>query len=209
MTTASSAGWPVTLAHEGVLLRPLRRRDARPWSEARVRNRSWLAPWEGSSPDAPSLSWRQRHSPAVFRTMVRHAAKEGRAGRGLSFAIEVEGEIAGQVTVSGISRGAFQSGSIGYWIDERVAGRGVTPVAVALVVDHCFQTMGLHRTEVSIRPENGPSRRVVEKLGFREEGRHQRFLFIDGGWRDHLSFALVREDVPDGLLRRYEASRRD
>ncbi len=134
--------------------------------------------------------------------MVRQAAREGRAGRGLSFAIVVGGALVGQVTVGGITRGAFQSAAIGYWIDERVAGRGVTPVAVALVVDHCFGAVGLHRVEVNIRPENAPSRRVVEKLGFRAEGHHARFLFIDGAWRDHLSFALVREDVPDGLLRR-------
>ncbi len=172
-----------------------------------MRNRTWLAPWEGTSPGAPLLSWRQRHTPAVFRTMARHASREGRAGRGLSLAIVVGGVIVGQVTVSGISRGAFQNGSIGYWVDERVAGRGIAPTAVALVVDHCFRTVGLHRAEISIRPENGPSRRVVEKLGFRQEGLHERFLFIDGAWRDHLSFALVVDDVPDGLLRRYEASR--
>lgn len=81
------------------------------------------------------------------------------------------------------------------------------PTAVALVSDHCFRTVGLHRIEVCIRPENGPSRRVVEKLGFREEGLRPRYLHIDGAWRDHLVFALTAEEVPEGLLGRWRRTR--
>jgi ribosomal-protein-alanine N-acetyltransferase len=74
-------------------------------------------------------------------------------------------------------------------------------------VDHCFRTVGLHRIEICIRPENGPSRRVVEKLGFREEGLRPRYLHIDGAWRDHLVYALTAEEVPDGLLARWRRAR--
>jgi hypothetical protein len=70
-------------------------------------------------------------------------------------------------------------------------------------VDHCFLTLGLHRIEVNIRPENRASLRVVEKLGFRPEGLRRRYLHIDGAWRDHLTFALTVEDVPEGLLPRW------
>jgi ribosomal-protein-alanine N-acetyltransferase len=61
----------------------------------------------------------------------------------------------------------------------------------------------LHRMEICIRPENGPSLRVVEKLGFRYEGLRRRFIHINGEWRDHYSFALVAEEVPRGVLRRW------
>jgi ribosomal-protein-alanine N-acetyltransferase len=67
--------------------------------------------------------------------------------------------------------------------------------------------VGLHRLEANIRPENAPSRRVVEKLGFRDEGLHARYLYIDGAWRDHLSFAITREDVAGGMLRRWHEVR--
>ena len=89
---------------------------------------------------------------------------------------------------------------MGYWIDESVAGRGIMPTAVALAVDHCFSIVGLHRIEINIRPENAASRRIPEKLGFRYEGLRERYLHIDGDWRDHLSYALVAGDVPGGLL---------
>src|SRR5690606_11840093 len=96
-------------------------------------------------------------------------------------------------------------GTMGYWMDVELAGRGIMPTAVALAADYWFFTAGLHRIEVNIRPENHASRRVVEKLGFREEGLRVRLLHIDGQWCDHRSFALTAEDVPDGLLRRWRS----
>lgn len=184
-------------------MRPFRARDAHAWSELRIRNERWLAPWEGRNPSLPAASWRDRHSPAVFAAMLRLHRREARAGRVLPFAVHVEGVLAGQVTINSVVRGAFDCGYAGYWVDERVAGRGVLPTALALVLDHCFGPVGLHRVEANVRPENTASRRVVEKLGFRAEGLHARYLFIDEDWRDHLSFALLREDHPRGVLRSY------
>lgn len=197
-----SPGWPAELAHGDIGLRPLRRRDLSAWREVRLANEGWLAPWEGSPPSARPASWEERHSPAVFRALLRGHDQDASAGRAFPFGITVDDRLAGQVNVASVIRGAFDSASIGYWVDGRLAGRGIAPLAVALAIDHVFTT-GLHRVEANIRPENAPSLRVVEKLGLRAEGRHERFLFIDGAWRDHLSYAVVREDVPDGLLRRY------
>jgi ribosomal-protein-alanine N-acetyltransferase len=112
--------------------------------------------------------------------------------------------LAGQLTVSGIVGGSASWGQIGYWIDQRLAGRGIIPTAVALAVDYCFKVISLHRIEIAIRPENTKSLRVVAKLGFRPEGLRPRYLHIDGDWRDHLVFALNAEEVPEGLLQRWE-----
>ena len=97
--------------------------------------------------------------------------------------------------------------TLGYWVDQARAGRGIVPTAVALATDHCFSALGLHRMEINIRPENGPSLRVVEKLGFRDEGLRLRYLHIDGEWADHRSFALTAEEVPEGLLNRWNSRR--
>lgn len=202
-----SSGWPAAAVDGRVGIRPLRLRDAGAWSEIRVRNEDWLSPWEGRQPEQPSVSWEERHSPAAFTAMLRVLRRESKEGRSMPFAVTYDGELAGQVTVSNIVRGAFQSASVGYWVDVRLAGRGIMPQALALVVDHCFQSAGLHRVEANVRPENEPSRRVVHKLGFREEGLHPRFLFIDGEWRDHLCFAVTVEDIPEGVLRRLHSRR--
>ena len=202
--SARAPGWPATLTADGVTLRPLRLRDGRAWTAVRRANVEWLRPWEATPPDGPvgvSTSY------AVFVTMVRRQRRQARQGGGLPFAVLYEGELVGQLNVGGIVRGSLHGCHLGYWIDSRVAGRGIMPTAVALATDHCFWEVGLHRVEVNIRPENTASRRVAEKLGFREEGLRPRFLHIDGEWRDHLSYALVREEVPGGLLVRWQRTR--
>jgi ribosomal-protein-alanine N-acetyltransferase len=178
-------------------------RDGPDWAAARRSNVEWLRPWEATPPDGePGVPT----SLATFVTMTRRLHREAGAGRGLPFVVEVAGEFAGQLNVAGITRGSLHSGHLGYWIDRRYAGRGAMPTAVALVTDHCFDAVGLHRVEVNIRPENLASRRVVDKLGFREEGLRRAYLHIAGDWRDHVSYALVRGDVPGGLLRRWVAA---
>ena len=180
-------------------LRPLRRRDAAEWSRLRVQNEGWLRPWEPSA----AQPWHLRHSPTAFRAMRRALVQRARQGTTLPFAVWVEGRLAGQVTIDNVVRGALRSGSLGFWIDRSVARRGMGSLAVALVCDHAFGAVGLHRLQADIRPENLPSQRLVERLGFRQEGLLRRYLEIDGDWRDHLSYALLAEDLPAGVLARW------
>lgn len=179
-------------------MRPLRARDAAAWSQLRLSNEDWLAPWEPSS----SQSWPDRHSISAYLAMLNRLRKQTRVGVVLPFAVTYDGALAGQLTVANIVRGALRSAQIGYWIDRAVAGRGVMTVAVALATDHCFGPVGLHRVQIDIRPENTASRRVVEKLAFREEARFVRYLDIAGGFRDHIGYALTVEDCPRGLVTR-------
>ena len=194
-----SDGWPAVLTEGSVALRPLRQRDSREWRSVRARNADWLRPWEATSPE-PAMD-----APPTYSAMVRRLRTEAREGRTMPFVITFGGDLVGQLTVGGISWGSLRSAHIGYWVDRRVAGRGIMPTAVAMATDHCF-AIGLHRIEINIRPENMASRRVVEKLGFRPEGLRPRYLHIDGDWRDHLSFALTVDEVPGGLVARWKAS---
>lgn len=193
-------GWPARLAWGPVELHPLRRRDAVEWSRLRLANESWLRPWEPTS----AAAWHARHGPAAYRAMRRVVARRARLGSSLPFAIRVDGRLAGQVTVDNIVRGALRAGYLGYWIDRSVAGRGVASLAVALVCDHAFGPVGLHRLQADIRPENLPSQRLVERLGFQREGLLRRYLDIDGDWRDHVAFSLLAEDLPRGVLARWQ-----
>ncbi|TFC12422.1 N-acetyltransferase [Cryobacterium algoritolerans] len=182
--------------HEGeVTLRPVRLRDDKALEQALMENRSWLRKWEATSPYAP-MSFDTRSS---IRSLLSHS----RSGQGLPFLIEYQGELAGQLNVSSITWGSLSSATIGYWVGERFAGKAITPIAVALATDYCFGQLGLHRMEICIRPENAPSLRVVEKLGFRYEGLRRRYIHINGDWRDHYCFALVAEEVRQGVLRRW------
>ena len=198
-------GWPARLAWGPVELHPLRRRDAAEWSRVRLANEAWLRPWEPTA----AAPWHLRHGTPAYRAMRRAMVRRARTGTTLPFAVRVEGRRAGQVTLDNIVRGALRSGHLGYWIDRASAGRGLTSLAVALVCDHAFGPVGLHRVEADIRPENEPSRRLVENLGFRQEGRFRRYLDIDGDWRDHLAYALLAEDLPGGVLARWRERHAD
>jgi [ribosomal protein S5]-alanine N-acetyltransferase len=138
--------------------------------------------------------------------MARTMRREARQGLTLPWVVTYGGKFAGQLTVGGIVWGSARSAQVGYWVDEAFAGQGVIPTALAMAMDHCFFGVGLHRVEATIRPENAASRRVVEKLGFREEGIRRRSLHIDGAWRDHVCYALTVEDVHGGLLPRWRSA---
>jgi ribosomal-protein-alanine N-acetyltransferase len=189
-------GWPAVLRHGDVTVRPLAHGDARAWKAARMANADWLRPWDATVPPGGA------ERPTTFRALVRRLDRLARSGQCMPFAIDVDGLFAGQVTVNNIVRGSAQFASIGYWLDRAFAGRGVMPLAVAMVIDHCFGAAGLHRVEIAIRPENSNSLRVVEKLDLREIGYAPRFLHIDGEWRDHRLYAITVEECPGGLVRR-------
>lgn len=203
MTTQQQ--WPVELSHGPVTLRPWRLQDRRAWNEIRQRNAAWTAPWDSTRPP-DSIE-----PPLTFAGMVRQFNRRARLGQMLPFAVDYRQDgqawvLAGQLTISGITHGSASWAQAGYWVDQRWAGRGIIPTALALAVDHCFFTLHLHRMEVAIRPENVRSLRVVEKLGFRHEGRRARYMHVDGDWRDHEMFALHADEVGPGLLARLEHS---
>lgn len=157
----------------------------------RLRNERWLSPWEPTS----AYSWIARNTASAWPAMNSALRKAARQGTALPFVICYGGRLVGQINVSNVVHGALRSCTVGYWLDGAVAGRGVTPAALAVVIDHCFGPVGLHRVEIDIRPENAPSLRVVEKLGLRQEGYYERFLDIDGAWRDHRAFAITAEEL--------------
>lgn len=185
-----------TLTDGAITIRAIRLRDARTLENELLANRSWLRRWEATSPRGA------RHFDV--RSSIRNLSSNARSGGGLPFVIEYNGEVAGQLNVSSMVWGSVSSATIGYWVAQRFAGKSLTPTAVALATDYCFVELGLHRMEICIRPENEPSLRVVEKLGFRYEGLRRRYIHIDGDWRDHFCFALVAEELPVGVLRRWK-----
>ncbi len=187
--------WPVTLTARRVggapvILRPLRAKDRGQWEALRAENIEWLRPWEATSPEPMATGM-------AFRQLIRHFDREATEGRLQPFVIETEGRLVGQMHLFGIAWGSLRSACAGYWVAESFAGQGIVPFALAAACDHAFLVLGLHRVEVNIRPENVASLRVVEKLGFQEEGLRRRYLHIDGQWRDHRSFALITEDLGD------------
>lgn len=209
---AQTHGWFTTLTEADLLdgpveLRPRRIRDAGALRAARAANDSWLSPWDASTPAGPGQpSPAARLASGLRRTQLGplaeavHARLRAQLGLEAYWTIWYDGQLAGQMTVFRIAWGPLRSAEVGYWVDQRLAGRGIAPVALALAADHCFQSMHLHRIEACIQPENVASRRSVEKLGFRDEGVRSRLVYVNGAWRDHTCYGLTADEVPGGLL---------
>src|SRR5262249_8755412 len=141
-------GWPVTITESSLLdapvaLRPVQVRDARVWRDSRVRNATWLRPWEPTNPETPLY----RSGLGPYITMARTMRREARQGLALPWVITYGGRFTGQLTVGSIIWGSARSAQVGYWIDEAAAGRGVTPTALAMAVGPCFMVGGPHRGE--------------------------------------------------------------
>jgi len=173
-----------------VTLRTLLPSDYDKWIEVRDRCREWLIPWEPRPHGAPPAA-EDRNS---FASRCSLRERERQLGTGFGFGIFVGDHLVGELTVSSIQRGPFQSAFVGYWIDQAEAGQGFVPEAVVVALAFAFEELGLHRVEISIIPRNSRSLRVVQKLGIRSEGVALRFLQIDGVWEDHARFAITDDE---------------
>lgn len=184
-----------------VELRPLVASDFPAWREVRVRNEAWLLPWEPQRhPSLPDPT-RDRHA---FEARCAARERERNTDHAYPFGVFVDDALAGEVNLNNVTRGALQSATIGYWVDQRLAGNGYVTEAVVVVMKYAFEQAQLHRLEICIVPRNTRSRRVMEKLEVREEGVAMRYLEINGVWEDHMRFAVTAEEWH---LRRDELAR--
>jgi ribosomal-protein-alanine N-acetyltransferase len=155
-------------------IRPLVESDTPELLQLRLANRAFMAPFEPVRP-------------ASYFTL-EHQAELARKEQGLAFAVIDDGALAGKITLSNVSFGAFRSANVGYWIDERRNGRGLASRAVGEIVEHAFGQLGLHRLEAGTLVDNLASQRVLEKNGFERIGLARNYLCINDAWRDHVLF---------------------
>lgn len=174
-----------------VVLRPLTPGDFPEWREVRIRNEEWLVPWEPRRPPSSPDPTRDR---GAFEARCAARDRERSSDHAYPFGVFVDQRFAGEVNVNNITRGALQSAALGYWIDQALAGNGYIAEAVAVVFQFAFEELSLHRLEVCIVPRNDNSRRVMHKLGLRDEGIALRYLEINGTWEDHVRYAITVEE---------------
>jgi ribosomal-protein-alanine N-acetyltransferase len=174
-----------------IVLRPLTASDFPAWSEVRLRNESWLIPWEPMR--VASLADPTRHRDA-FAARCAGRDRERQMGLAFGFGLFVDTYFAGEVNLNNVVRGALQTGTIGYWVDRARAGRRYIAEAVVVLARFAFEDLQLHRLEICIVPRNANSRRVMEVLAIREEGVAQRYLEINGTWEDHVRYGLTVEE---------------
>jgi [ribosomal protein S5]-alanine N-acetyltransferase len=179
----------IRLDDERVILRPPERGDCEEWAKLRGESRRFLTPWEPTwSPDSLTRS--------AYRRRLQRYAIDWRSDQGYSFFLfrKPEGALVGGVGLSNVRRGVAETGSLGYWVGERYTRQGYMSRGLRLTLAFAFQRLGLHRVEAACLPHNAPSRGLLLKAGFREEGYAREYLCIDGRWQDHILFGMIRDE---------------
>lgn len=200
--------WPLTLRCGPVILRPPRRRDARAWLRERRAGFAEIAHLEAYGPtEVPTPP-----TAGDFHAHRRWARTAARRGEGLFFLIFYDPahplatntshdgatpaagdcQFAGQMLVYPILSGGQSQASLGYWTAPTMRRRQVASRAVHAVGHYLRTYLEIERVEILTQPFNEPSIGVVRAVGAKYEGMRQRAYFVDGAWRDHQVWTLLR-----------------
>jgi ribosomal-protein-alanine N-acetyltransferase len=153
-----------------------------------------------------NLDYLRPYSPAFEPEMFDEAAWHEQVGqrhreftygeslRAFLFSRDDGHQILGNINLTQVFRGAFQSCVLGYNLAEAAQGKGYMTEAVLGVVGFAFGEWGLHRVAANYMPRNERSAAVLKRCGFRVEGLAPAYLLINGRWEDHVLAAITNED---------------
>ncbi|WP_233245769.1 GNAT family N-acetyltransferase [Marinicauda salina] len=177
------------LMGEGVRLRHPSLDDYEAWAKLRSASRAHTEKWEPAWAD-------DELTRAAFKRRLRRYHADIESGQGYPFFVfrAADDVMLGACNLNNVRRGVLQSADLGYWIGQPYVRRGHARAAVRRVLSFAFGPLHLNRVEAATRPENEPSRRLLLSVGFTPEGFARRYLKIDGEWRDHLKFAILKDD---------------
>jgi [ribosomal protein S5]-alanine N-acetyltransferase len=178
---------------QGVYLRYPRIADYPVWARLRAESREFLTPWEPVWAD-------DELTRGAFRRRIKRYQKETRLDSAYVFFVlrESDNVLLGGCTLSNVRRGVTQCCTLGYWIGAKFSRQGYMTSAVKALIPFVFKTLGLHRIEAACLTDNEPSKNLLARTGFRQEGLARRYLLINGEWADHLLFALLKEEAQLG-----------
>jgi [ribosomal protein S5]-alanine N-acetyltransferase len=185
----------IRLDGERTAIRPLALSDVDEFTAAVAANRSHTEPWEPVHAEA-------HYTRAGQSETLRRDVEAWEIGTGYAFAIldrDHRDRIIGRIALGNVVHGAWRNATLGYWVAAQAGGQGHGTAAARLICAFAFEHAGLHRVQPAVIPRNVRSIRVVEKAGFRREGRALRYLNIAGRWEDHDIFAMTLEDWESGL----------
>jgi len=176
---------------EKLILKILKPKDSRLVLDYISRNKEFLREWETDrSDDYYSISNQKK---LLKKDYERY--KEGLMLRLWIFKNNEPKKVIGTIAMDNIIRGPFLSSFVGYRLDKDYLNQGYTTEALQEVIHIAFNDMGLHRIEANIMPRNKRSLRVVEKLGFENEGISRDYLKINEKWEDHIHMVLLNKNL--------------
>lgn len=172
-----------------VTLRLLEPHEAVLMTRFRVQNREYLRQWEPARNSG-------FYTTSFWKSRAKQTIQEFRADSSVCFSIfdPRQEEVIGVCNFTNIIRGTFQACYLGYAVAELYQGQGIMKEALSCAIDYMFREAGLHRIMANYLPHNERSAALLKSLGFRIEGRAERYLNINGVWEDHILTSLISGD---------------
>jgi ribosomal-protein-serine acetyltransferase len=172
-------------AGNGIMLKPLRRRDARAIYRHVEASRERLGEW---------LPWVERtHSVRDSRPFLAMARRALSEGCGMHCGIWAGNEMAGVIGFNTIDRNN-RNVTIGYWIGKDHEGKGIMSRAVRAMTSYAFRELGSERVEIRAATGNQRSRAIPERMGFQMEGVLRHNEKLPKGFVDHCVYSMLREE---------------
>ena len=158
------------------------------WRHLRENSKTFLELWE---PKRGNDFFKRR----AFNNRVKWAKKSSQAGQAYQFFIFDKFQtLLGSITIDNIRKDPSNAATLGYWLGKEYTGKGFMREAVLIIIDFSFTTLNISRLEAATLPENKSSRGLLERVGFKYEGVGQSYLEINGRWRNHVLYGLLRND---------------
>ena len=178
----------IDLYSEDIELKLLTLEDAEALLDYYVRNKEHLRAFEPSRDSS-------FYTLETQKGLISESYRQFLSGTTVDMGIFKDNKLIGKVKISNIVGGIFKNGIIGYSIDKKEQGRGYMKEAVKMALEYAFKELRLHRIEASALVENMRSRNVLKACGFKELGLNEDYLFIDGKWRDHVTYYITSNQM--------------
>ena len=178
----------LTLKTKKTELRAPNYSDFDQWLSLRESSKTFLELWE---PKRGNDFFKRK----AFNNRVRWAKKSSQADQAYQFFIFDKFQtLLGSITIENIRKGPSNAATLGYWLGKEHTGKGFMREAILTIIDFSFNTLNISRLEAATLPENKSSRGLLERVGFKYEGVGQSYLQINGRWRNHVLYGLLRND---------------
>lgn len=177
----------IELKGKNIVLRNLTPANAKELLDYYIKNKKHLESFE---PTRDSDFYTLDNQRSILNESYRQFLK----GTNIDLGIFKDEKLIGKIKLSNIVYGVFKNGILGYSIDKDEQGKGYMKEAVKLCLNYAFNECELHRIEASVLLDNERSKGVLSSCGFELLGINKKYLLINGKWRDHGTYYIIKDD---------------
>lgn len=124
------------------------------------------------------------------KNMLTEYIDEEKHRKSMRWAMTKDNKLIGSIHL--VPNTNFNSAELGFWLGKKFWGKGFTYEASKTVINFGFNELKLNRIQAHAMVENASSLKLLEKLGFAQEGYHPDLVIKWGEYKDVLTFGLLR-----------------